>query len=177
MESKRKRGPDGRFDGVRWNVEAVPRLPTFPARWVLEDPRQRPYLVYWAPENGPAFAVKMAPEEGGGAVAITFENGETQRISVRRRRLPSGTGWALFYICPSCRKPRRHLYRLALWGAKLVAYRGLRCQVCAKLRFASQGWYRPAGTAAWGPRARSPWDPQAVSDPRIIAEDLAPTQD
>src|SRR5713101_3523485 len=61
MESTRKRGPDGRFDGVRWNVEAVPRLPTFPARWVLEDPRQRPYFVFWAQKNGPAFALKMPP--------------------------------------------------------------------------------------------------------------------
>jgi hypothetical protein len=30
------RDADGRFSGLRVNVEQVPRLPTFPARWVLE---------------------------------------------------------------------------------------------------------------------------------------------
>ncbi len=176
MESKRKRDPDGRFDGVRWNVEDVPRLPTFPARWVLEDRRQRPYLVFWAPRHGPAFALKMAPSEGGDAVVITLENGETHRISVLRRRLPSGTGRALFYLCPSCRCPRRHLYLLKLSGDHLVDDGCLRCQECAGLRFASQGHYKPAFARSWGPYARNTWDPQAVSDPRLIAEDLAPSQ-
>ena len=32
----------GRFDGVRVNVDQVPRLPMFPARWTLED---RPELL------------------------------------------------------------------------------------------------------------------------------------
>jgi hypothetical protein len=43
------RGPrdHGRFAGVRYDVESIPRLPTFPARWALEDPRGRPYLVFW----------------------------------------------------------------------------------------------------------------------------------
>ena len=50
---------------------------------------------------------------------------------------------ALFYRCPWCRKPRRHLYLLSLVGAKLVDYLGLRCQVCARLRFQSQGRYIP----------------------------------
>lgn len=174
MESTRKRGPDGRFDGVRWNVEAVPRLPTFPARWVLEDPRQRPYFVFWAPKNGPAFALKMKPADGGDAVVITLENGETHRIPVLRRRLPRGTGGVLFYLCPSCQRPRRFLYLLTMSGTTLVASRGLQCQRCANLRFVSQGAYRPAFARSWGPYARNPWDPQAVSDPRIIAEDLAP---
>jgi hypothetical protein len=132
--------------------------------------------VYWAPENGPAFALKMTPAEDRGAVVITLENGEAQTISVLRRRLPRGTGGALFYICPSCRWPRRYLYRLAVSGTTLVASRGLLCQRCANLRFASQGAYRPAFAPSWGPCARSPWDPQAVSDPRLIAEDLTPTR-
>src|SRR5215467_2597735 len=108
METKRKRGPDGRFEGPRVNVEDVPRLPTFPARWVLEDPRKRPYFVYWAPGNGPAWALKMASAEEGRAVAVTFENGATQRIAVLRRRLPKGTGTSLLYLCPSCQRPCRY---------------------------------------------------------------------
>src|SRR5712691_6932171 len=116
METQRRRGRDGRFAGPRWNVEGIPRLPTFPARWVLEDPRRRPYVVFWAPENGPAFALKMMPSEDGDAVLITFMNGETQRISILRRPLPRRTGTAIFYVCPWCQKPRRHLYRLTLSG-------------------------------------------------------------
>src|SRR5713226_5381866 len=161
MEPTRKRGRDGRFAGARCDVESVPRLPTFPARWVLEDPRQRPYLVYWAPKNGPAFALKMTPAEDGLAVVITLENGETQTISVLRRPLPRGTGGALFYICPSCQRPCRFLYLLAMSGTTLVASRGLQCQRCANLRFVSQGAYRPSFARSWGPYARNPWDPQA----------------
>ena len=99
--------PDGRFTGPRWNVEGIPRLPTFPARWVLEDPRRRPYLVFWGPEHGPAFALKMMPSAEGDAVLIKFKNGKMQQISILRRPLPRGTGTAIFYICPSCQKPRR----------------------------------------------------------------------
>ena len=176
MESTRKRGPDGRFAGARCDVESVPRLPTFPARWVLDDPRQRPYLVFWAPKNGPAFALKMTPGEDALAVVITLENGETHRIPMLRRRLPKGMGEALFYLCPSCQRPRRFLYLLAMSGPTLVASRGLLCQRCANLRFASQGWYKSAFLRFCGPCARYPWDPQAVSDPRLIAEDLAPAR-
>ena len=128
MEKPRKRGPDGRFTGPRWDVEGIPRLPTFPARWVLDDPRRRPYLVFWGPEHGPAFALKMMPSAEGDAVLIEFKNGKTQQILILRRPLPRGTGTAIFY--------------------KLVEHLGLRCQVCAGLRFASQGWYKPAFTAA-----------------------------
>src|SRR5215467_1668161 len=174
MESERKRGADGRFEGLRVNVEDVPRLPTFPARWVLEDPRRRPYFVYWAPENGPAWALKMASAGQDGGVLVTFENGQTQLISVLLRRMPKGAGSSLVYLCPSCESPSRYLYRLALLGTKLVTAKGLVCQRCAKLRFASQGWYKPAFARGLGPRGRNPWEPRAVSDPRIIAEDIAP---
>ena len=56
---------------------------------------------------------------------------------------------ALFYRCPWCRKPRRHLYLLSLVGAKLVDYLGLRCQVCAGLLFGSQGRYVSSFTRAF----------------------------
>src|SRR5439155_19488930 len=73
----------------------------------------------------------MAPTDHGDAVLVALESGETYRIQVVRRPLPRGSGVALFYRCPWCRKPRRHLYLLSLSGAKLVEYLGLRCQVCA----------------------------------------------
>ena len=69
MENKaspvsRKRDTAGRFAGPRANVEQVPRLPTFPARWVLEDPRRRPYLVFWTSNDGEnRWGLKMAPTD------------------------------------------------------------------------------------------------------------------
>ena len=114
---------------------------------------------------------------------VTLESGETYRIPIVRRPLPRGTGMALFYRCPWCGKPRRHLYLLTLVGTKLVDYLGLRCQVCAGLRFGSQGRYVGSFTRALFapfleghrtvlPFPRRPWDPRAVSDPRLVAEEL-----
>ena len=178
------RGPDGRFKGPRRDVEDVPRLPTFPLRWVLDDHRKRPYFVFWTSEDGGLrYGLKMAPTNIQDAVLVTLESGETHRILIVRRRLPRGTGMALFYRCPWCRKPRRHLYLLSRVGAKLVDYLGLRCQVCAGLRFESQGRYVRSFARAFFapyleeyrmvvPLPRTPWDPRAVSDPRLVAEEL-----
>jgi len=167
MESERKRDPDGRFNGVRVDVESVPRLPTFPARWALEH--RQPFLVVWTEQSPNSYSstVTMAPSGDQAAVQVTFESGKTQHITILGRPLPRGTGIAIFYICPGCRKPRRYLYRLKLSGDHLVDDGCLRCQACAGLRFASQGWYKPAWAAAWGPRARNTWDPEAVAGPRI----------
>ncbi len=57
-------------------------------------------------------------------------------------------------------------------GTKLVADLGLRCQVCARLRFGSQGCYRSAFSRLWGTRPRYPWDPRAVSDPWLLEEEF-----
>jgi hypothetical protein len=50
-------------------------------------------------------------------------------------------------------------------------YMGPRCRGCAGLRFASQGRYRSKLAREFapilGPRPRRPWDPWAVSDPRV----------
>jgi excisionase family DNA binding protein len=163
----RVRSDAGRFVGVRVNEEEVPRLPIFPAQWALEDPRKRPYLVVWG--NG-AHAIKMTPAEGGDAVVVTLTSSESYRIAIRRRALARG-GTALFYLCPWCRKPRLFLYLQTLSGDELVEYLGPRCLRCAGLRFASQGRYRTKLTREFspilGPRPRYPWDPWAVSDPRI----------
>lgn len=174
MENREQasRDSDGRFSGIRVDVELVPRLPTFPARWALADPRRRPYFVFWTSEEDGdlRYGLKMAPSEDGDAVLVTLENGETYRIPILRRPLPRGTGTALFYRCLWCRQPRRYLYRLSLSGTTLVGYLGLRCQVCAGLRFASQG--RDQGAAACGPLPRFPWDPRAVSDPRMVLDEF-----
>ena len=172
-EPKEPKGPrvrsdEGRFVGVRVNEEEVPRLPIFPAQWAIEDPRQRPYLVVWG--NG-AYALKMAVSEGGKAVVVTLPGGESRRIPILRRRLPKGSGTSLFYVCPWCRKPRRFLYLQTLSGNELVDYMGPRCRSCAGLRFASQGRYRSKLAREFAPilgrRPRRPWDPWAVSDPRV----------
>jgi hypothetical protein len=163
----RARSHEGRFVGVRINEDEIPRLPTFPAQWALEDARKRPYLVIWG--RG-AYAIKMTPAEGGDAVVVTLTTGESYRIPILRRTLSRG-GTALFYLCPWCRKPRRFLYLQTRSGDELVEYLGPRCQRCAGLRFASQGRYRTKLTREFspilGPRPRYPWDPWAVSDPRI----------
>jgi len=104
-------------------------------------------------------------------VVVTLENGKTYRIAILRRALPRGPGKTLFYVCPSCQMPRRYLYRVVRLEDRLVAHLGLRCQVCAGLRFASEGCYKSAAARIMGPFGRTPWDPQAVSDPRIIADE------
>jgi hypothetical protein len=52
------RGSDQRFEGFRVNVESGPRLPVFPAKWALEDPRRRPARAVlcnlFSGWNGPA---------------------------------------------------------------------------------------------------------------------------
>ena len=183
-EIQRRRDPDGRFAGARRNVEGVPRLPTFPLRWVLDDRRRRPYFVFWTSDDGDLqYGLKMAPTDHGDAVLVALESGETYRIQVVRRPLPRGSGMALFYRCPWCRKPRRHLYLLSLSGAKLVEYLGLRCQVCAGLQFHSRGRYITRferalfapfleGHRTVVPFPRRPWDPRALSDPRLVAQEL-----
>jgi hypothetical protein len=88
--------------------------------------------------------------------------------------------------CPWCGKPRRYLYRLKASDGKLVDYFGLQCQVCSKLRWASQGRYRNKlerafvgavasvyGLSGRRPLPRRPWDPRAVSEPQIVAEEFA----
>jgi hypothetical protein len=184
MENKpstvsRKRDTGGRFAGPRANVERVPRLPTFPALWVLEDPRRRPYLVFWTSDDGEiSWELKMASTDIPDAVLLTLEEGRTQRLTIMRRSMPRGPGTALFYLCPTCRQPRRYLYRLSLSLTGPVDYFGLQCRRCARLRYRSQGRYKHA-LLRWtlemlrqaGERfPRWPWDPRAVSDPRLVAQ-------
>jgi hypothetical protein len=145
-----------------------PVCPSSRPSGAIDDRRQRPYLVVWG--NG-AYALKMVVSEGGNAVVVTLTSGETYRIPILRRAVPRGSGTTLFYLCPWRRKPCRFLYLKTLSGNGLVDYLGPRCLRCAGLRFASQGRYRTKLNREFapilGPRPRRPWDPWAVSDPRI----------
>src|SRR2546422_11203214 len=101
-----------------------------------------------------------------------------------RRPSPNRTGTMILYRCPVCEKPRRYLYRLTVSGGRLADYFGLQCQACAGLRWASQGRYRGklerllfgtlSGIYEQPVRTlpRSPWDPRAVSDPRIVGDEF-----
>ena len=92
----------------------MPRLPTFPARWTLEDPRGWPYFVFWtAPGDELAYHVRMAAA-GGAAIVVSTPDGKRRRIEMLRRPLPRHGGTALLYHCPRCGKPRRYLYGVAL---------------------------------------------------------------
>ncbi len=177
---------DGRFFGTRFNVEQVPRLPTFPARWALEDPRERPYLVFWTTEGGSlCYPLRIQRIDGGKAVGVTKPSGASQPIEIMRRPSPSRTGTMILYRCPKCEKPRRYLYRLAPSGGRLVDCFGLQCQGCAGFRWASQGRYRNKaerrlfgsfatiyGNAFLPTLPRSPWDPRAISDPRMAVNEF-----
>ncbi len=141
--------------GARFNVERVPRLPTFPARWVLEDRRGRPYLVFWTTDAGRLrYPLHVQRIDSGEAVRVTKPSGANQRLEIVRRPSPNGTGTVILYRCPICKKPRRYLYRLVVSGGQLTDCFGLHCQVVRQ------------------PLPRSPWDPRAVSDPTSILDEF-----
>jgi hypothetical protein len=178
-----QRDSDGRFPGVRYDVESVPRLPTFPARWVLEDPRRRPYFVFWMTADGElSWSLRMARAETADAVRLSTPAGRSFRLAITRSRMPTGTGLAILYLCPGCQRRSRYLYGLTLVAGRLLDNLGWRCQRCAGLRWASQGRYQSvfhrlllaAVAAEYGlaryrePLPRRPWDPRAVSDPTMV---------
>jgi hypothetical protein len=109
----------------------------------------------------------------------------SQPIEIVRRPSPNRTGTMILYRCPKCEKPRRYLYWLAPSGGRLVDCFGLQCQACAGFRWASQGRYRNKaerglfgsfaaiyGNAFPATLPRSPWDPRAVSDPRMVVNEF-----
>ncbi len=80
----------------------------------------------------------------------------------------------------------RYLYPHVVAFGRLVDHLGWQCQACAGLRWRSQGRYRTAfmrrayaaASAILGlakpsePLPRHPWDPRAVSDPRLVADEF-----
>jgi hypothetical protein len=128
----------------------------------------------------------MARVAGGEALQVTKPTGASRRIEVLRRRTATGTATMILYRCPACARPCRYLYPLTVSDDTLVDWFGLQCQSCAGLRWASQGRYRSrldadalaAIAADWGlpyfgePLPRCPWDPRAVSDPRMVVDEF-----
>src|SRR6266478_3496091 len=103
--SEAARDDCGRFSGVRFDVEHVPRLPPFPARWALEDPRGCPYLVFWTTEaeaGSLCYLLRMQRIDSGKAVKVTKPSGASQRIEIMRRPSPNRTGAMIRYRCPVC---------------------------------------------------------------------------
>ena len=70
---------------------------------------------------------------------------------------------------------------LTLVRGRLVGYQGPRCRECAGFRWASRGTYQGVAARAFSaalrqpgetrsrPMRREPWDPRAVSHPRLLA--------
>src|SRR5260370_5756206 len=182
MVSDRLRDSAGRFFGPRVNVESVPRLPTFPARWPLTDARRRAYFVFWKQEGAITDAIVMAPIEEGAAILITTLEKNNLRVPVVRHPVPGRS--TILYLCPDCGRPCRYLYRYALAGHCRVSKGRFRWQTCSRLRFASQGSYRGRFARAFSamltqhcgcvrePYPRFLWDPRAVSDPRLLRDEF-----
>jgi hypothetical protein len=155
-------------------------LPTFPARWTLQDPRGRAYLVFWRDADGRLLPLRMEQCPEPDAVRISTPDGDWQRLQLVRRPLPRHAGDAVLYHCPSCWRPRRYLYPFAMVGYQLQHRLDVRCQACKGYRWQSQGAYRSALAraiqAALGvvrePYPRHPWDPRAVSDPWLLADEF-----
>ena len=117
------------------------------------------------------------------AVQLTIPDVGVFQIPIVRRPLPRRGGFAILYRCPGWSRPRRHLYLRSLVVGRLVDYQGPLCQACAGLRWASQGQYIWALARALRvglglhpsarlPIPRNPWDPRAVSDPRLILDEF-----
>lgn len=184
LARSRDRDYRGRFFGERYDLESLPRLPTFPARWALSDPRRRPYFVFWTRErDGSLFWFLFMWSVGQGeAVWVQSWGGGSYRLSLVRQYLPRRGGTAILYRCPGCWRPRRYLYPLRVVCGVAVDDLGPRCQACLGLPWASQGWYISAlgraltaafcGPGRRGPRHREPWDPRAVSDPRMVMDEF-----
>jgi len=184
MNGGGRRDPNGRFCGSRLHVEAVPRLPTFPARWALEDPRRLPYFVFWVrPHDGLlSFHVRMVCLDAE-TVRLSTPEGTSCEIRILRRPMPRHGGHAILYLCPQCGRPQRYLYGVVLVGYELVEDGTWRCHRCARLLFHSQGHYRRSlarrlFAACYGalrirePLPRRSWDPRAVSHPGMVMDEF-----
>jgi hypothetical protein len=151
----------------------------------MEDPQRRPYFVFWTTRLGEfSYRVRITQVADGAAVKLSTPERTSCRIDLVRRPMPRWGGMAVLYRCPCCNWPRRHLYGLALIGGRSVEDGLWRCRQCAGLLFVSQGRYqrqfrRAVFAAFYGPDARireplprHPWDPQAVSDPRMLVDEF-----
>jgi hypothetical protein len=187
---KQERGDGGRFVGPRVNCELVPCLPAGALAWVLDDPRQVPYLMVWKDDRSGEIVVIArvarytamdSGVQGARWVQISRPNGRRNWILTIERAMPRERGKARFVICPRCQQPRRALYPWRLNPAELCAVAGSAtwlCRSCSQLRYASEG-----GALLFHPRTAlgrlieklegpsqhprpDPWYPHVFSDPR-----------
>jgi hypothetical protein len=175
------RGSDGRFLGERVNVEGTWRLPVFPARWALQDPRKWPYLVVWQDDECGALAMKVSPSPPLAVRCTLAGYHEDFTLRLLTRPIPGGRD-SLLWLCPVCARPRRYLYPARVTGRGCVRLAPPACTRCAGLRWVSQGRYIPRrGGERWGgywidddgyrrcdPWMRHPRDPVAVCNPRLF---------
>lgn len=160
-----QRGWHEYYDGFRANCESVPRLSAWLVRWVLDDPRCVPYLLFWrwmdrgAPDE--ILGIRGLPPSGEWA-ELKRINRTSVAIQTVRRCLPRGRGVVLLLKCPSCWRPCRHLYGWSVRGQRV--FRSVwKCRNCAGLRYTSEGTYVRFRWLGGYPRT-SPWDPYVFTN-------------
>jgi len=148
----------GRYSGARVNCEQVPCLPAGAVAWVLNDPRQVPYLMVWRDDREAVIEViRMAAHsepgtlDWGGWVSIKRADGSRSLVRTIERPMPRNGGKDRLLICPNCQGLRRALYawRLNPFKQCTVFISNWQCRSCARLRYASEGGallYRPRTT-------------------------------
>ena len=192
MADQHKRACDrgGRFLGPRVNCENVPCLPAALLSWVLDDPRQLPYLLIWK-EEGSGNLVEAArvascnepfswETNRADWVDIQRANGSQVWILTIERQMPRNRGKFRLVLCPSCQQPRRALFPWQLNPERPHAvFNSIwQCRSCAQLRYASEGgalMFHPRTDlerqieavegVSWNPRPE-PWYPYVFADPR-----------
>ena len=194
-QRKTVRNCAGRFIGPRVNCENVPCLPVKALAWMLDDPRNVPYLMVWLDQDCEKIleAVRVAlftemEEEIPWArcVEIKRADGATNRVLTIERPLPRNGGKARLVICPRCQYPRRALYPWKLNPSRRCAVfiSGWQCRSCAQLRYASEGGaliFRPRTDlgrlikSVEGPKKDRPecWYPYVFADPRNAQASLS----
>jgi hypothetical protein len=176
------RGWNGRYVGPRVNCEYVPCLPAGALSWVLDDPRQVPYLMVWRDEDSGRILLAsrvtaytgMNDQElevdGGRLVEIKGTDGRPNWILTIERPLPRNEGKARILVCPRCQRPRRALYPWKLNPARphAVFTSTWQCRSCARLRYASEGGallMRSRVFGTWSSDRPDSWYPFVFSSP------------
>src|ERR1035437_932400 len=111
-QHERARNWGGRFLGPRVNCENVPCLPVALLSWVLDDPRQLPYLLIWKEEGSDKLreAARVAScnepyswkTNRADWVDIKRANGSQVWILTIERQMPRNRGKSRVVLCPSC---------------------------------------------------------------------------
>ena len=149
MRASVSRAREARDLGARVNCEGVPRLPAGAVAWVLDDPRQVPYLMVWKDQRSEKVieVVRVCAYSRSdsldwtGWLEVKRTDGTHVLIRTIERPLPRNGGKVRFVVCPLCQKPRRTLYgwRVNRTRANSVFLTSWECWECAGLRYASEG--------------------------------------